>query len=761
MTVALMSYAYDYVAPNGLCYNINADGKTATVINVGRSIGTLTELTIPAEITSVYTNKRYTVTAIAVADGFYNPGSSLKSLTLPNTINTIGDNAFYSFKGLTSVVIPESVTSIGTGAFKGCDALNSVVIGDGVASIGTEAFAGCVGLTSVTLGNGLTSIGVRAFSQCSSLTRIDIPSSVTRIESEAFNGCTALIDISIPNSVTYIGFCAFGDPTNPLGKTTPWYRNQPDLVYAGRVLYRNKVVGGKSITIKEGTISITPGAFSDCTKLQSIIIPESVTHIGDFAFRRCSDLKVVSILGNQLKEIGAGAFEHCTNLSSINLPSSLTSIGSFAFSQCFKFSVPEFPNSLINVGPYAFYNTYWLNSQPDGLVYAGRVAYCYKGEMPSGTTIRFKDGTVGISESAFIVGNPYNEGTAKAYKNLTKIVIPNSVSYIGEYAFQTCENLASVSIGNGVKTIGDGAFSGCSNLSELIIGDAVNSIGTRTFSGCENLVSIALPESLRSIGEYAFIGCSSLAALALPDSLHSIGMYAFARCPLLREITIPDNVFAIGTAPFSDCTGLRKVSIGKSLFEASSLITPFSGYSVNFVKWNAKRVNGGGNNGPDIFKECHASTFVLGDSVEYIPPYFAYKSRVKSVTVGKSVKWINKYAFYECPRLRTIKSHAPVPPRFMEGRSNFKGSYGADLPIKLYVPAKYIPVYKTYAVWKDFIILPLGDTNGDSVVDIGDLSTVVDIILQKSDSDDAADLNSDGLVDIDDLNYILNIILGK
>ena len=167
----------------------------------------------------------------------------------------------YSNEYTGNVVIPESVTYYG----------NTY----SVTSIGYEAFYGCSGLTSITIPNSVTSIGNSAFSGCSGLTSITIPNSITSIGYCAFEDCTGITSIEIPNSVKSIGWSAFSG--------TAWYNNQPDgVVYAGKVLYRYKgtMPSNTSITIKDGTLSITDYAFSDCTGLISIEIPNSVTRIG-------------------------------------------------------------------------------------------------------------------------------------------------------------------------------------------------------------------------------------------------------------------------------------------------------------------------------------------------------------------------------------------------------------------------------------------------------------------------------------------------
>ena len=203
----------------------------------------------------------------------------------------VGNNAplFSNIAILTSVMIPDSVTTIGNNAFNGCSGLTSVTIPDSVTTIGNSAFMSCTGLTSVTIGNSVTTIGMAAFNNCSSLTSVTIGNSVTTIGDGAFNLCTGLTSIIIPNSVTTIGQGAF---------------------YGCSSL--------TSVTIPSGVTSIVMETFRNCTGLTSVTIPDSVTTIGSGAFVNCTGLTSVTI-GNGVTTIGQGAFSGCSGLTSVTV----------------------------------------------------------------------------------------------------------------------------------------------------------------------------------------------------------------------------------------------------------------------------------------------------------------------------------------------------------------------------------------------------------------------------------------------------------
>ncbi|MDD6646162.1 MAG: leucine-rich repeat protein [Oscillospiraceae bacterium] len=409
-------------------------------------------------------------------------------ITIPSqiagyTVTTIGDDAFYNCTNLTSITIPDSVTTIGGWAFEDCTSLTNIKIPDSVTTIGFGAFTGCTSLTSIT-----------------------IPDSVTTIGGSAFEDCTNLTNITIPYSVTTVGRDAFND--------TAWYNNQPEgLVYAGKVAYEykgdcpyeviikdgTKGIGGSafcgcefltSITIPDSVTTIGDSAFSGCRSLTNITIPDSVTTIGDSAFSYCTILTNITI-GNGVTTIGGSAFRYCESLTSITIPEGVTTIGYGAFYYCKNLTNIAIPDSITTIGNDAFIGTAWYNNQPDGLVYAGKVVYNYKGECPSEVIV--KDGTIGFGDYAFM-----------NCASLTRITIPDSVTTIGDWAFWYCVRLTNITIPDSVTTIGIGAFEYCTSLTSITIPDSVTSIGYGAFFDCTSLTNIIIPDSVTTIGSTAF-----------------------------------------------------------------------------------------------------------------------------------------------------------------------------------------------------------------------------------------------------------------
>ena len=272
----------------------------------------------------------------------------LAGTTLADAIEIGGIN--YSFSGNEATVTYKSYYY---NSYSGDVTIPSTVTNyDGttysVTSIGEYAFRYCTNLTSVTIPESVTSIGASAF-ECSGLTSITIPNSVTRIDVSAFQGCGLLASITIPESVTSIGSNAF--------YLTAWYDNLPDgLVYAGKVVYKYKgtMPEGTEIVIENGTLGITGSAFSGCTGLTSVTIPESVTSINNSVFSGCSNMTSVTILGS-VTSIGDKAFQGCSSLTSITITNSMTYIGEYAFDGCSGLTYITIPNSVTYIGDYAFF----------------------------------------------------------------------------------------------------------------------------------------------------------------------------------------------------------------------------------------------------------------------------------------------------------------------------------------------------------------------------------------------------------------------
>ena len=288
--------------------------------------------------------------------------------------------------------------------------------------------------------------------------------------------------------------------------------------------------------IKDGTKVICDSAFWYCTSLRELVIPSSVTSIGNSACGGCRSLCEL-VIPSSVTSIGDGVFKDCSSLRELVIPSSITSIGYGAFYLCTSLCELVIPPSVTSIEDYAFNNCTSLRE----LV------------IPSSVTR--------------IGGLSFNNCTS-----LRELVIPSSVTKIGYGAFNNCSSL-QLSIKSSefelidnsiiVDTLKKEVLSCLNNRSNIIIPSSVTSIGDCAFSGCDSLRELAIPSSVTSIGNIAFGGCSSLRELVIPSSVTSIGKYAFGDCSSLQELAIPSSITSIGNSAFRGCSSLRSIIVPK------------------------------------------------------------------------------------------------------------------------------------------------------------------------------------------------------
>lgn len=629
----------------------------------------------------------------------------------------IHGSAFEICQELESVTLPNSITSIGSYAFCNCPSLKSITIPKGTTVIQNYTFHGCASLESLTLHGGVTSIGYAAFYGCTSLTSLTIPESVTSIGSYAFYNAKALKkikfnavamnDLPSKNFVfTYAGQDTDGIKVTIGSEVTrlPIYLfcpNNNDFSYHPKVT---------SVVFEEGSVctSICAGAFEGCNELESMVIPESVTSIGNYAFNACSALtkidfnaialndfstdqyvfgaagqdgdgitvtigaevtripaclfypktsapKITNVIfeeDSKCTSIGSYAFR-CAEFDSIAIPEGVTSIEKGAFERCTGLQSITLPETVTVIGDYAFYNCTALK---DAII-------------PENVTT--------IGSYAF-----YN------CTSLESVVIPDSVTSVGEYAFYNCTAVKSLTIGAGVKTVGKEAFKDCvaieevhfnavamNDLSEnyafynigtygsgikLTIGTEVTRIPNFLFYSVYSLKTVSFEKGSKcaSIGNYAFCWCENIKDISIPDSVTSVGTYAFYRSGL-TSLKIGKNVTSIGANAFEWCMGLKSLTIPESVtsigFEAFYWCT-----SLEELNFNAVAMNDLSNNAyvfHYIGKDSGGVKVTFGASVTKIPAYlFQYGTYITSVEFaqGSECTSIGAYAFSGCNRITGV-----------------------------------------------------------------------------------------------------------
>jgi hypothetical protein len=573
--------------------------------------GNLTSVSIPDTVTSIGNN------------AFYNSG--LLSVEIPRSVTSIGDGAFEFCRGLASVSIAGNVKSIGTAAFYACDALTDFTITGKVKSIGMSAFRECNGLTSLAFADRVERIGKWAFRFCGGLETVALPDNVTSLGDEAFEGCPVLRRVEIGAGVASMGTGVFSDcgvlQEIEVAPGNPKYASEGGVLFTKdkRTLVQYPSGREGAYAVPAGVRNIGNGAFEECRFLTGVELGAGVTNIGENAFA-FSGITAVA-LPQGLKSIGSGAFSS-TGLEAVEIPDGVARIGGWAFSSCSLAEVVV-PDGVTSFGPEMFYGC---------------------GSLVSAT----------LGKGVKKIGDHMFSGCT----NLASVTYGAGVTNIGEFAFNGCRSLATAPIGAGVKAIGQGAFRSCDGLETVQIPASVRKIGGGnygTFENCRRLSAINVdagnpkyasrdgvlysknmgtliqypagklghflaPDSLTNVAASAFSDCIGLTSAAFPNVV-SIGAFAFYNCGGLTYVWFPDNLKKVGAQAFYGCQWLSKLYLS-GFWEGTSKTSVFNGASlpegcefsfrevVQEVKFNA---NGG-------ICGTLAAYYNAGETYDNLPP---------------------------------------------------------------------------------------------------------------------------------------------
>jgi len=381
-------------------------------------------------------------------------------------------------------------------------------------------------------GSPVIAIANYAFQNCTSLTGVVLPDSITELGYYIFDGCTGITKINVPKSLEKCGYETY------------------DIIYGP---FEN--AGIKEMIIPDGLTVLPDYLFYDCSLLESVEIPDSISErtINADTFKGCTSLKKV-VLPGKITSIGGSTFSGHTQLTEVELGEGLKSIGTLAFSNCTSLKEVVLPDSITELGYYIFDGCTGITkiNVPKSLEKCGYETYD-------------------------IIYGPFENAGIK------EMIIPEGLTVLPDYLFCNCNLLESVEIPDSIseRTINADTFKGCISLKKVVLPGKITSIDSSTFSGLTQLEEVKLGEGLKSIGTWAFNGCSSLQRMILPEGLETIGEYAFANCTNLSVVRVPETTTTIYENSFQNCPNVTVYC-----YSNSAAHTVLQGTSVNYFVWD-------------------------------------------------------------------------------------------------------------------------------------------------------------------------------
>ncbi len=668
-----------------------------------------------------------------IADSaFYHAEGFPELYTIPASIKSIGKMAFSATRRVVGdnrqtqtyqidFEPTSTITTIGEMAFNNAN-IRKVIMPNSVVTIGSEAFEYCYSLEEVTFGTSLKSIGYRAFSN-TKLTSLTLPDALETIGDGCFSDITTLKNVTFGSSLQSIGYNAFYS----CGVTSLKFPDSLESI--GNECFYG-AINLKEVYFGNSLKNIGNNAFANCIELQSLTLPISVTHVGYEAFAGCNNIQSFVFPMEKVEYIGREAFYTCPAPEELHLPETLTewSIKSFNLSELkvlytdspatvylddddkleklekvvigdkkkntnvfycslgrsYAYGLPNIPNlkevilgkSVEKISDYAFLNLPITSIRiPKSLKSIGNNAFqgC---KLLTETEISDLSAWCAVD----IMANDYSNPLSVSQKlvvdgeEVTDLVIPEGVAEINKWAFYGCKSLTSLTVPKSLKKIDYKCFQGCDKLTRLNIYDIASwckiSIGgiyvfsspeRHLFKDGAEILDLVVPEGVDSIQPYTFYNCNSLKSVKLANSVTSIEDYVFYGCSGLTSVTIPSSVTGIGSRAFSNCSGLTSVTIGNSL-------TRLGDYVFYGCKALTSIVVETGNTKYDSRGNCNAiietssNTLVTGCKNTVIPDNvltigtcaFDGCANLTEINFPDNVRNIEEYAFRDCSGLTSI-----------------------------------------------------------------------------------------------------------
>jgi len=600
------------------------------------------------------------VVSISSAGAFMNC-YYLKSVIFNNTsiIGSISSSTFYNCYALESIIVPYGITHISSMAFYNCRSLISVSLPTTIVDIGQESFRGCINLKFIYIPEDVIDLRVGSFWDCSSLKSVYIPTSITSLTAITFLYCTSLTSINLHDNINSIGYGTFA------------------ICYSLT-----------SVKLSSILTAIPVLAFYNCHSLISLTIPAGVLSIAENAFQNCTSLVEYTFEPLEPPSITSTTFLNMNPNCIIYVPdASVTAYKTATNWLQFEYNIRPIgekqTQAYITITNKSGYDvTLYFNKSDSSTLNVdwgdGNIdIYTNTGDFNTGAhtyrdignyiiklwisdgigTYTFGNGT---NSTRFVGGDDYLQNLM-----LTKLVIGNNVTTIGDNAFFGHYNLSSVSIPHGVTSIGDYAFQACLGITDILLPASLTTIGSMAFNNTR-ISHVDIPSSVTTIN--GAFSSSSVKSVIIPGSITTLGGSIFSGCDLLEEAHIANGITSIPFYMFAECTSLKKIVIP---------------YGVTSI-------------GNHAFLACRALESVeIPDTVTVINVNaFQLCTALTKVTIPKNVTHINNFAFDGCTAIIEYMVYRPTPPSI--GANTFRG---INTNCKIYVPDDSVDAYKAATNW--------------------------------------------------------------
>lgn len=503
-------------------------------------------------------------TTMKTIGGFSNTGIKEIAFAEGATPEAISDYAFLNCDSLSTITLPNSIKSLGTGAFYDCDTLKTVKLPTGITKIAKQAFYHCGFLQSITIPQNVTEIGAEAFAACSKLTTISLPSALTTIGIASFHS-TGLTSITLPEGMTTIEPGTFGKSklkSIKLSKSLKQITSNNESYNLGS-LPNEYYDFRKYINMYRDD----SGAFQNCKELESIDLNGAVlTILGSYTFNECDKLRSIDLSSTKLEEIPTSAFYSCDSLRAITFPSTVKTIGQQAFYYNLSLESLKMPAALTSIYNNAFNECKKIRSIDLSATSLTKIESWFS-NVDSLRTVKLPSTVIEIGESAF-AGSPIEE-----------INFPASLTTIGNYAFSG-NRLKTVDLSATQFTTINNWFANNNKLRTVKLPETVTTLGENAFNNCY-ITGINFPSSLTTISNNALNYCQ-IDTLRLPATVTEIGNSAF-RYAKFDCVEIPSTVTKINSNAFYDAEIRGSLNITPNAALAWADGTPFRCYGSEYI----------------------------------------------------------------------------------------------------------------------------------------------------------------------------------